>query len=446
MKKEAYIIKCEKEAYDILYLPDSFQIGRIQKGVNEKDIQIPEVEPVKNNNKELRLGEGKVGITFMSARTCNLRCRYCYAGEGEYGNVAEKPKIITAETYMKSVEMVLREYPEGIKSIAFFGGEPLLDFEEIKRFVPKLAEYLRNRNIECPKLSMITNLVLLTDEMAEFFKEYNIRVAISLDGGKQLNDLSRIGYTKDSVYEQVMNRVECLKKHGIKFVLQATINKNHLKNYRPGYAIEWAKSIEEIGCSNYLAIPVESGLEDLSVVNDLDILDAFIRELTNYSLEKLIGTDPGVVPTGIVAPIFQIVHKKITGNCTSGHSLLIDTDGKAYPCQMFCNNAEACIGDVDNGLCGSNIKNYANISRFNSSDCQNCIARNICVVFCKGIQLQSNGNMYQVCTPRCVYQKAIMEECVKFLARLDKTSTEYENLLNNYKKLSERLMEDGFIV
>lgn len=446
MKKEAYIIRCEKEAYDILYLPDSFQIAKIQKGVNENDIQIPEVDPVKNNNKELRLGEGKVGITFMSARTCNLRCRYCYAGEGEYGNVAEKPKIITAETYMNSVEMVLREYPEGIKSIAFFGGEPLIDFREIELFVPKLVEDFKNRNIECPKLSMITNLVLLTDEMAEFFKKYNIRVAISLDGGKQLNDLSRIGYTKESVYDLVMNKVECLKKHGIKFVLQATINKNHLKKYTPGYAIEWAKSIEEIGCSNYLAIPVESELEDLSVANDLDTLDAFIRELTNYSLGKLISNEPGIIPTGVVAPIFQVVHKKITGNCTSGHSLLIDTDGKAYPCQMFCNNVEACIGDMDKGLSGDKIKNYANISRFNSSDCQNCIARNICVVFCKGIQLLSNGSMYRVCAPRCVYQKAIMEECIKFLARLNKASTEYANLLENYKKLSERLMEDGFVV
>lgn len=444
MKKDTYIIKCEKENYDILYLRDSFQIGKIQKGVNENEIQIPEIRAVRDNNKELKLGEGRVGLTFMSARTCNLRCRYCYAGEGEYGNVEEKPKMLTAEIYMKSVEMVLREYPEGIKTIAFFGGEPLINFKEIKRFVLELVESFKNKNIECPKLSIITNLVLLTDEMAEFFKEYKVLIAISLDGGKKLNDLSRIGYTKDSVYDQVMERVRCLKRHGVKFVLQATLNRNHLKNYTPGYAVEWAKSIEEVGCSNYLAIPVESEFEDLTVENDLDTLEAFIRELTNYSLNKLVSDDPGVVPTGIVAPIFQIVNKKITGNCTAGHSLLIDTDGNIYPCQMFCNNTEACIGNVDTELSESSIKNYANVSRHNSHDCQNCIAKNICVVFCKGIQLLSNGNMYKVCKPRCVYQKAIMEECIKFLARLDKTSIEYTNLLKNYKMISERLMEDGF--
>lgn len=427
MSKDAFIVKCEKEDYDVLYLPSSFQIAKIEKGSDVEKMQIPECELMEKEERKLRLGEGKVGITFMSARTCNLRCKYCYAGEGEYGNVSDKPKILSADMYMKAVKMVLREYSEGIKSISFFGGEPLIGFKEISLFVPELISYFEQNKLEIPKLSIITNLVMLTDDMAEFFKKYNIRVAISLDGGKKLNDLSRIGYTSDSVYDQVMKGIECLQRHNLKFVLQATINRNHLKQYKPGYAIEWAKSIEATGCSNYLAIPVESDAEDLSVAQELETLDAFIRELAEFYLERLISSEPGIIPTGLVAPIFQIVHKKIVGNCTSGHSLLIDTDGKAYPCQMFCNSAKACIGDSENGLRGEIIKDYANVSRFNSSTCQECIARNICVVFCKGIQLLSNGNMYEICPPRCVYQKAIMEECIKFLAKLDKKSISYSN-------------------
>lgn len=446
MSKDSFIIKCEKENYDILYLPKSFQIAKIEKGLDIAKVQIPKCELTKREEKELHLGEGKVGITFMSARTCNLRCKYCYAGEGEYGNVSSKPKTLSAKMYMKSVEMVLKEYPEGIKSISFFGGEPLIDFKEISFFVPELISYFKQKKLEIPKLSIITNLVMLTDKMAEFLKKYDIKVAISLDGGKKLNDLSRIGYTSDSVYDQVMKGIECLRRYNIKFVLQATINQNHLKQYKSGFAIKWAKSIENTGCSNYLAIPVESDAEDLSVAQDLETLDAFIRELVRYYLEKLISNNPGIIPTGIVAPIFQIVHKKIVGNCTSGHSLLIDTDGKAYPCQMFCNSTKACIGDSENGLCGEIIKDYANVSRFSSNACQNCISKNICVVFCKGIQLLSNGNMYEVCLPRCVYQKAIMEECIKFLVKLNRKSNSYKNLVKNYRNLSERLMEDGFVI
>ena len=126
---DAFIVKCEKEDYDVLYLPSSFQIAKIEKGSDVEKMQIPECELMEKEERKLRLGEGKVGITFMSARTCNLRCKYCYAGEGEYGNVSDKPKILSADMYMKAVKMVLREYSEGIKSISFFGGEPLIGFK-----------------------------------------------------------------------------------------------------------------------------------------------------------------------------------------------------------------------------------------------------------------------------------------------------------------------------
>lgn len=282
--------------------------------------------------------------------------------------------------------------------------------------------------------------------MINFFDKYNVRIAISLDGGKDINDLSRMGYTGESVYDLVMQGIKRLKKHNIKFVLQATINRNHLKDYKPGNAIKWVKSIEETGCSNFLVIPVESNLNDLNLEGDLSALDKFIRELVRYYLKKLVSKEPGIIPTGMIAPIFQIVHKKTVHDCRAGHSLLIDSDGKAYPCQMFCNIDEACIGSAENGLNGELVKYYANISRFSGEVCQNCIARNICVVWCKGIQLSSHGDMYEICPPRCVYQKAIMEECIKFLAEINKQSSEYKNLYNNYRKISERLREDGFVI
>lgn len=158
MSKDAFIVKCEKEDYDVLYLPSSFQIAKIEKGSDVEKMQIPECELMEKEERKLRLGEGKVGITFMSARTCNLRCKYCYAGEGEYGNVSDKPKILSADMYMKAVKMVLREYSEGIKSISFFGGEPLIGFKEISLFVPELISYFEQNKLEIPKLSIITPL------------------------------------------------------------------------------------------------------------------------------------------------------------------------------------------------------------------------------------------------------------------------------------------------
>jgi uncharacterized protein len=445
-------LACENRDYDLLYWVDEGKIGRVSKAFKaEENVNLLAIDTDGIRDiPDLCLGQGKVGVTFMSARTCNLKCRYCFAGEGEYGSVDTKPKYMTYEVYIQSIRMILDMYPEGIKSISFFGGEPLIGFNEIKKFVPDVLRLFEEKHLETPTFSVITNLVLINQEIVNFLKEYDIKVAISLDGDKEINDIARIGAEKKvSVYDAVVNGINLLKQNNVNFLLQATINKHHLDKYIPGYAIKWAKSIENTGCSNFTMVPVESNVADLQISGEaaLKTLDLFTRELTNYYLQKLTTVeDSGIIATGIVSPIFQIIKNKKEKNCTAGHSLFIDTDGKAFPCQTFCNYEDACIGDIYKGLNERQVEKYANISRFDGEECTECIARNICVLWCKGIQLLSNGDMYKVCNPRCVYQKAIMEECIKFVAELKKDSIEYRNLIINYKNISKRLNIDGFLI
>lgn len=64
MDKRAKIIKCKNEAYDILYLPDSFQIAKIGKEVEFEQIQthIPSVEDkvIEQKKRHLSLGAKKL--------------------------------------------------------------------------------------------------------------------------------------------------------------------------------------------------------------------------------------------------------------------------------------------------------------------------------------------------------------------------------------------------
>ncbi|PXV91119.1 radical SAM protein with 4Fe4S-binding SPASM domain [Lachnotalea glycerini] len=443
-------LKCDTKDYDVLYWVDEAKIARISKTYDIDKIQLLENIDHNLDQPKLRLGHEKVGVTFMSARTCNLRCRYCFAGEGEYGNVESKPKYMTYELYMKSIKMVLDMYQEGIKSISFFGGEPLIGYKEISKVIPDILNLFEEKHLDPPLFSVITNLVLIDQEIINFIKKYNIKVAISLDGDKEINDIARIGITKEmSVYDSVMRGVDLLKSNHVNFLLQATINQHHLEMYEPGAAIKWAESIERTGCSNFTVVPVESSVTDLQIsgTDALKKLDMFTREITQYYLKKLVTeNDMKVIPTGIVSPIFQIIKKKKEKSCTAGHSLFIDTDGRAYPCHTFCNFDDACIGDIQKGLIKKQVEKYANLSRFDGEECKECIARNICVLWCKGIQLLSNGDLYKVCEPRCVYQKAIMEECIKFLAELKKDSGEYRNLIHNYKNILNKLGSEGFLV
>ena len=93
---------------------------------------------------------------------CNLRCKYCFADEGEYKG-CRKP--MSAEVGKRAIDYVL-ENSGNIKNIEvdLFGGEPLMVFDTIKEIVDyaKEKDKLYNKNI---RFTMTTNATLLNDEI-----------------------------------------------------------------------------------------------------------------------------------------------------------------------------------------------------------------------------------------------------------------------------------------
>lgn len=453
-EKDFFFIESSRDDYNILFHEPSSRFAKVNKSFDTFSFSEQELAEhfnylgvIPHEDKNLEMGIGRIGMTFMSARTCNLGCKYCFAGTGEYGSVEDKPKLYTYENYMKAIKTGIKMYPEGIKSISFFGGEPLLNIKDIIKFVPDCIQFFENNNLPTPQFAISTNLIAITDEIARFFAHYNINCVISLDGPKEINDMARVPkYGEMSVYDKVVEGCNILDRNGVSYVVQATINKHHMDSYVEGYAIKWAKELERINWENIAVVPVETDLPDLKIQGEnLEKLDLFTRELTNYYIQKLYGKDIDKIASGIIAPILQIAKQKHVNDCSSGHSVFCDTDSNVYPCQMFCNNDAYKLGNLNEGWSGTKVSEIVSYKRMGTPECNNCISRNICFMWCKGIQLLSKGEIFRVCEPRCVFQKANTEECIKTLARLTRGTQEYEWFWKNYRKVGEYLRRDGFI-
>ena len=67
-------------------------------------------------------------------------------------------------------------------SIAFYGGEPLLNLKLIKQCV----EYVKSKTVG-KKVSfvMTTNATLLNDETVDYLQSENFEIMVSLDGSKK---------------------------------------------------------------------------------------------------------------------------------------------------------------------------------------------------------------------------------------------------------------------
>ena len=119
---------------------------------------------------------------------CNLACKYCFAGQGEYNGPRE---IMSYEVGCKALDFLIANSGSRRNlEVDFFGGEPLMNFEVVK----KLVAYGRKREAETDKkfrFTLTTNGILLNDEVLEFANKELVNVVLSIDGRKAVNDKMR---------------------------------------------------------------------------------------------------------------------------------------------------------------------------------------------------------------------------------------------------------------
>lgn len=142
---------------------------------------------------------------FLTNR-CNLACTYCSSRHLRDDREARR---LSFPQLKKFVDMVAGD--PGIKKrfagpvrIEFAGGEPLVEFDLLKRTV----DYIRARRLDL-EVSIATNGTLLTRERADYLVRSGVDIRISLDGLKDVNDRNRVfaGTGRRSVFETVMANI-----------------------------------------------------------------------------------------------------------------------------------------------------------------------------------------------------------------------------------------------
>jgi len=115
----------------------------------------------------------KVAVTTK----CNSDCGYCF--------IHCPTSDMTWPVAQAAVDLLLGS-PKDKKLLSCYGGEPILQFQLLKQIVIYARDIEKKNNkrllIEC-----CTNSLLLTDDHLRFFREFDVRVHISLFGHEQDN-------------------------------------------------------------------------------------------------------------------------------------------------------------------------------------------------------------------------------------------------------------------
>ena len=147
---------------------------------------------------------------------CNYKCVYCYAA-------CHPEQEMTVETALRAADMAGKSGRPFI--LQFTGGEPLLAFHVLKA-VTEYVEQIRYPAI----LQLQTNCSLMTSETADYLKEHNIAVGVSLDGRPPVNDSLRKKKDGNSASEATIRGIRLLAAKKIPIGLTCVVTEANVKS------------------------------------------------------------------------------------------------------------------------------------------------------------------------------------------------------------------------
>jgi uncharacterized protein len=137
------------------------------------------------------LSRRMAGLTVNITTRCNLACSYCIYG-GSYGRYRELPQTSMSWETAKRAMDFLAEHSPLSKTIQldFFGGEPLLAFDQIRKSVEYLQRRLGRRRTKL-LITISSNGTVLTDPILDFLRRNNVYLQFSIDGSREIHDRKR---------------------------------------------------------------------------------------------------------------------------------------------------------------------------------------------------------------------------------------------------------------
>ena len=138
---------------------------------------------------------------------CNLRCEYCFAAKGDFG---QGRCLMSFETAKKAIDFIIAN--SGTRhnlEVDFFGGEPLMNFDVVKQTVEyaRSIEKEHNKNF---RFTITTNGLLLDDEKIDYINKEMSNVVLSLDGRKEINDKLRVTPNGKGCYDIIVPKYQKL--------------------------------------------------------------------------------------------------------------------------------------------------------------------------------------------------------------------------------------------
>lgn len=318
--------------------------------IDENTSEINKVKYLENScfyqNKEYRL------IIFPT-NACNFRCVYC-TQEHIIKNI-ENVVIEKVITFIERLSCHIK-----MLNITWFGGEPLLQFEEINKIMQRVIPICQNNCCDV-HTEFVTNGYLLNEQMVQKMKLFHTKILqITIDSSPEIHNKRRIFANGSGTYEKIVNNMIMVLQQGVEIILRINIDEETYK-----YPIQILEDIPQT-----------------------------YRDLVTVSISNIFQTKIKSSSYGIYLNAIQKGYKyderknNFYGCATCGNrKIVINTNGNI----LFCTNIkgkEGIIGKLEK----NGIITYYNRDRYieaimksacDNKICRECIELPMCIGRCR---------------------------------------------------------------
>ena len=340
------------------------------------------------------------------AHDCNLACRYCFAGEGEYHG---RRALMSFDVGKKALDFLVEHSGNRVNlEVDFFGGEPLMNWQVVK----DLVAY--GRSLEKPRgkkfrFTLTTNGVLLDDEVLEFANREMDNIVLSIDGRKEVHDRMRPFRGGQGSYDSVVPKfIKTAESRGQKkYYVRGTYTHDNLD------FSEDVLHLADLGFQQISVEPVVAEASDPYAITEAD-LPALKEEYDKLAMEMTRRRREG---QGFNFFHFMIdleggpcVAKRLSG-CGSGTEYLAVTPwGDLYPCHQFVGNEKFLMGNVEEGIVREDLREQFKCCNVYAKDkCRKCFAKFYCSGGCAANSYHFHGNINDTYDVGCELQRKRVE-------------------------------------
>ncbi|MFZ9241630.1 MAG: radical SAM protein [Sediminibacterium sp.] len=354
-------------------------------------------------NKFARISSNINHVYLMLTEACPLDCEYCYIKDRQTkNNISDE-----------AIDELVSSFEYHTPRIIYFGGEPLLEIEQIKRVTEKWKHKCQFQVIT----SGLVNFDKFIDEVYQPNKE-KFDIQISWDGFENDNRLLRNGKNKQ---DRVMSVILTTLEMGIPLQVRSVINDENVDNLEKIYlTYRYLKQL----------YPHLTG--DITIAHQKQFKDDFPEKFRNQYKKTLSiiqsdienGIDP-YLPLEYMKKMTTALNGRNVSSCDAGNYLVLKPNGDLYPCTILSQQND----DVDfkMGSIYDRDLDYDMMDKMRqpseATKCKSCNVRSVCDGGCRYERVANFGENWQekVCGFTCGVSEAWFYETVDWVKKIDES-------------------------